>query len=246
MAASVAVLGNIVKGALRHDAIRIERGSTANLASSSTNAALIRRLPPPELAAACQHQHHEQQLLSTHLHRRATEPAATRSATLLPDQPERAAEALVQDLTLPALQRAIYDDVCSVSRTLSAALPRLRGRGLRAKLEVITRQSCPRFHADSVGVRCLCTYEGPGTWVVANRFVKRKWSLDGTVAVVAVDEAAAEQVQAWDLLYLKGNAFPGLYGMGAVHKSPEGASEASPRLLLTIDDTPSCSCCSHP
>jgi len=77
----------------------------------------------------------------------------------------------VQDLTLPALQRAIYDDVCSVSRTLSAALPRLRGRGLRAKLEVITRQSCPRFHADSVGVRCLCTYEGPGTWVVANRCV---------------------------------------------------------------------------
>jgi hypothetical protein len=42
----------------------------------------------------------------------------------------------------------------------------------------------------------------------------------------------------------QGNAFPGLYGMGAVHKSPEGASEESPRLLLTVDDvTEPCACC---
>jgi hypothetical protein len=33
--------------------------------------------------------------------------------------------------------------------------------------------------------------------------------------------------------------------MGAVHKSPPGASPAAPRLLLTVDDVtePPCGCC---
>lgn len=39
---------------------------------------------------------------------------------------------------------------------------------VRAKLEVVETQSCPRWHADHVGVRLLVTYVGPGTCFIAN------------------------------------------------------------------------------
>ena len=37
------------------------------------------------------------------------------------------------------------------------------------KLEVIADTPCPRWHADHVGLRCLCTYIGEGTWWIENR-----------------------------------------------------------------------------
>ncbi len=165
----------------------------------------------------------------------------------------------MQDIADPELQRAVYDDVIWISRTLFSAWEQQhkqqqrkqqwtqrrqtqqqpsRPAELRAKLEVITRQSCPRWHADTLGVRALVTYQGPGTLFVRNRcawmgahparciqrralriswasdmqyyhhlpprrHVRRKWGLDGSVSVVSVDEAAAEQAQPWDILFLK-------------------------------------------
>ncbi|KAL3139461.1 hypothetical protein ABBQ38_003791 [Trebouxia sp. C0009 RCD-2024] len=47
-------------------------------------------------------------------------------------------------------------------------------------------------------------------------------------------ERDTHQAGEWDIVVLKGNAFPGNEGYGAVHKSP-AASEESPRLLLTLD-----------
>lgn len=44
------------------------------------------------------------------------------------------------------------------------------------------------------------------------------------------------------MLLLKGHAWPGNYGLGAVHRSPDvgeppgGGGDAGPRLLLTVDD----------
>ena len=35
---------------------------------------------------------------------------------------------------------------------------------VEASLELIKGVTCPRFHADSVEVRCLCTLCGPGAW----------------------------------------------------------------------------------
>lgn len=40
---------------------------------------------------------------------------------------------------------------------------------LHIKLEVLGHSPCPRWHADHVAARLLCTYTGPGTWYVDNR-----------------------------------------------------------------------------
>lgn len=219
-----------LKGAFLHDQVGISRAAGPDeLRSTATNICRVRRAPPDALIG------------------RPLAPAVTKAptaATVLRERLEEAAELLVQDVHLPELQQAIHDDVILISKQLFDSLgPAVKG-GLRAKLEVISQQSCPRWHADTVGIRCLCTYEGPGTMFAPNRRVRRHWAPDGGVAVLSVDESEAEQVDPWDLLYLKGNAFPGLFGMGAVHKSPEGASTEMPRLLLTVDDVlKNCSCC---
>ena len=48
---------------------------------------------------------------------------------------------------------------------------------------------------------------------VACRFVRRRYNpLTGDVSIAGVDEQHGVQTAAGDLLFLKGNAFPGLYG----------------------------------
>lgn len=63
--------------------------------------------------------------------------------------------------------------VCRASSSSSGADGGGGGGGgellLRAKLELITAQPCPRWHADTVGIRCLCTYEGAVTLYVPNK-----------------------------------------------------------------------------
>ncbi len=73
--------------------------------------------------------------------------------------------------------------------------------------------------------------------VLCIRHVKRRWLWggEGGVAVASVQEQHARQAGCGDLLLLKGHAFPGNYGLGAVHKSP-GVPPGGRRLLLTIDD----------
>jgi hypothetical protein len=129
------------------------------------------------------------------------------------------------------------------ARQTSPPPPRQQQQQLRAKLELIAATTCPNWHADTVGARALVTYAGPGTLLVPNSAARRKWALDGTAAVAGVDEAQAVQAAPFDALYLKGGAAAGMHGMGAVHKSPAGASVGEPRLLLTVDDVPLCACC---
>jgi hypothetical protein len=45
----------------------------------------------------------------------------------------------------------------------------------------VRNTSCPKWHADTVRLRLLCTYAGPGTWFVANR-CGRGWAATGRVA----------------------------------------------------------------
>lgn len=58
----------------------------------------------------------------------------------------------------------------------------------------------------------------PGCLLVFNAsshcsFVRRRYNpLSGDVSVAGVDEAHGVQTAAGDLLFLKGNAFPGLFG----------------------------------
>ncbi|MBM4380054.1 MAG: DUF1826 domain-containing protein [Deltaproteobacteria bacterium] len=99
---------------------------------------------------------------------------------------------------------------------------------------------CPRFHVDRVTLRAVCTYEGRGTEFAAEDSVDRRRL--GHLAGGVADEdsgllrspGAVHVAPAGDLLFLKGEAWPGNAGRGAVHRSP-GADAASPRLVMTLD-----------
>lgn len=208
---------------LLHDSLRIST-TLSDLTSPRHNAVHIQRQAPP-----LQHAN----LLLRSAHTAMAVPVA---------KPASAAEALVVDVADSVLQQAIFRDVCFIAQHLGEALHLDR---VTAKLELVFGQNCPKFHAEHVGMRCLCTYAGPGTQFVANRHVRRKW--DPWHSVVSVEEAHMQQAEPWDLLFLKGHKYPGMNGLGAVHRSPPGASVQAPRLVLTLDDTEprSCLCDNH-
>ncbi len=97
---------------------------------------------------------------------------------------------------------------------------------------------CPRFHVDRVAVRLVCAYAGPGTEWLDGRDVDR--SKLGHAAGGLPDEASGllrEGAKVWraapfDLVLLKGEAWPGNEGRGAVHRSPPFWGR---RVVLTLD-----------
>jgi hypothetical protein len=66
----------------------------------------------------------------------------------------------------PDLQQQLQQDLSQAVQLVSSTL---QLDHVHAKLQIIEQQSCPNWHADTVGMRLLCTYAGPGTWYIANK-----------------------------------------------------------------------------
>lgn len=105
---------------------------------------------------------------------------------------------------------------------------------LRVQLSTVTTRKCPRFHVDAVGVRLLCTYAGPGTEWIDERALDRE-----RLRTCPADEAPlrpgsrVRQLRPFDVVLMKGTAWPGNARFGAVHRSPEVSGP--PRLVFTLD-----------
>ncbi|MFK7742318.1 MAG: DUF1826 domain-containing protein [Planctomycetota bacterium] len=99
--------------------------------------------------------------------------------------------------------------------------------------------TCPRFHVDRVGIRMLVTYVGPGTEWLPDEHVDRRWL--GSAGMDLPDDenglmrpgAMVQQVSPFDVVLLKGEAWPGAEDFGAVHRSPDPTGQA--RVLLRVD-----------
>jgi len=99
---------------------------------------------------------------------------------------------------------------------------------------------CPRFHVDRVLVRLCTTYSGAGTEYLADADADRR--LLGFAAGGKPDEtsglllegATTARAPSGAIVVLKGEAWPGNAGRGAIHRSPAASSD-SPRLVLTLD-----------
>jgi len=132
--------------------------------------------------------------------------------TFLPAEPERA---------------ALIDDV-SLLREIICELLGCPAVGLRfARLD---HAMCPGWHIDRVGIRLICTYQGPGTqWlddqVAGHRDLRR----------VRMANGAFIQAASGEVVLLKGALWQGNEQLGAVHRSPEIATGASTRMLVTLD-----------
>lgn len=143
-----------------------------------------------------------------HGFRVVTTPGDRSLAAHLPDLPGR--DALTHDL---AFLTELHADLLGCPRV-----------GVR--LEITSQAMCPRFHTDRVGLRMLCTYRGPGTeWIDPAHD-------DPGAAITRNDIRRAAP---FDVVLLKGEAWPGNEAHGAIHRSPDVGAGAVPRVLAAID-----------
>ncbi len=118
---------------------------------------------------------------------------------------------------------------------VAAAYGRLVGDvPLRVQLSTIESRKCPRFHVDSVAVRLLCTYAGPGTEWIDEAHLDREHlrQCDADHAPLRPG-GAVQQLASFEVALMKGSAFSGNGRFGLVHRSP--AVTGARRLVLTLD-----------
>ncbi|MBK6697972.1 MAG: DUF1826 domain-containing protein [Myxococcales bacterium] len=120
-------------------------------------------------------------------------------------------------------------------------LAELTGCGLVGfRLVRLDAAMCPRFHVDKLTVRVVCAFAGNGTEYVAEHDVDRRWlghaasGLDDEASGLLRTGARIRRAGTGDVVLLKGEAWPGNAGRGAVHRSPSATSTA-PRLVMTLD-----------
>lgn len=108
------------------------------------------------------------------------------------------------------------------------------------RLKTLDRQMCPRFHVDRVGIRLVSTYAGPGTeWLPGSGVEPKGLGRPLTGAERDGDPARRRGAQVLaagplDVVLMKGELWPGLAALPAVHRSPIVPAEQT-RLVLTLD-----------
>jgi hypothetical protein len=111
---------------------------------------------------------------------------------------------------------------------------------LSASLTLTRSDECPRFHVDWVELRLLLTYVGPGAEWVRNSAVHREAlrresdDMARANAAIVTDPSAIRRAQPGDVLLLKGEAYPGNQGRGAVHRSPPIKGTGMHRLVFKL------------
>jgi len=139
-------------------------------------------------------------------------PAAQPMLECLPEGAGRAS--LIEDLTL---LREIMTELLWCDEV-----------GLR--LARMGHAMCPGWHMDRTGIRLVCTYQGPGTQWLHDQGSDRRNLGDSRI-----QEAAAVEAATGEIVLLKGSLWQGNDAFGAVHRSPELASDAPLRTLVTLD-----------
>lgn len=109
---------------------------------------------------------------------------------------------------------------------------------LGLRITVTRGAMCPRFHVDRVGMRLVCTYQGPGTeWldhgdVNRSRIGHAAGGLPDAESGLIRSGALIKQTSPFEVGLFKGERWEGNTGRGAVHRSPSGGAR---RVLLTLE-----------
>lgn len=120
---------------------------------------------------------------------------------------------------------------------------------LRLRFERVEDDGCALFHVDTLPLRMLCTYAGPGTQWLEETNVRRDQlgsrgrSLMEANAAIVIDPEEIRTVPAWHVIAFKGRLWGGHgYSDGLVHRSAPVRHENDFRLRLTLDWSDSCNC----
>jgi hypothetical protein len=120
-----------------------------------------------------------------------------------------------------SLHGALVSDIALLARYFCEAL---RLDRFEVRLEIVTTDSCRKFHADYVSARLITTYVGPGT----------EW-LDGADARRVAEGAQPRQINRLDTGDV--GIFKGKLATlsPAIHRSPPIAGTGEQRLLLVLN-----------
>lgn len=106
---------------------------------------------------------------------------------------------------------------------------------VQLRLDNLAGDGCRFFHADHVGLRLLCTYQGAGTHWLPDDAVARSALGRGENDAVLSDPRRIRKLGTGHVGLLKGEDWPGNRGRGLVHRSPPADPSGAPRLLLCLD-----------
>jgi hypothetical protein len=116
----------------------------------------------------------------------------------------------------------------------------------RVRLERVEDDGCALFHADTLRLRMLCTYAGPGTEWIENdnarydQLGSRGRSIHEANRAIVVDEAKIRHIAPWHVA-----VFSGLLRddtLPLIHRSAPVRSEKDYRIRLCLDLPRSCGC----
>lgn len=124
--------------------------------------------------------------------------------------------------------RASLIDDLSLLREIVCELLGCAAVGLR--LARVGRAMCPGWHVDRVGIRLVCTYQGPGTQWIDDQNVERRDLQSGRRG-----EGAFIQAVPGEIVLLKGTLWQDNDAFGAIHRSPGLGSSAPLRTMITLD-----------
>ena len=108
------------------------------------------------------------------------------------------------------------------------------------RINTINHPMCPRFHVDNVKCRLVSTYFGPGMQWLPNNSVNRSklglinHGIDDEKSGVFESKNDIKQLDLGDVAFLKGDAWSGNAGLGAVHRSPHSQKNYK-RMYVRID-----------
>ncbi|KAK3262223.1 hypothetical protein CYMTET_28907 [Cymbomonas tetramitiformis] len=142
------------------------------------------------------------------------------------------------------------DAFCQELTALVQNYGKLTGQRLAKVSVTLTRETtCSRLHIDHCGLRAMCTYHGLGTeWLgdeLLNRLIAMSlrdggnWLSDFLKTLVS--PSSMVQAAEGDVVFLKGNKWPGNQGKAIVHRSPDMANASSIgvdpwRMVIKVDD----------
>ena len=110
-----------------------------------------------------------------------------------------------------------------------------RARFYHLRFEKTETDACRLFHTDLTAIRLLCTYKGPGTQYLKSEDVLRAGLGGGCNEKIVRPGGSVHSLETGDVALLKGDAYPGEFGNGVVHRSPTIEGLGLVRWVLRID-----------
>lgn len=133
----------------------------------------------------------------------------------------------------PGYKMKFIQDVVNVSQVFFEITG---AEKIRLVLKIVSDDACRKFHTDGYDLRLLCTYRGPGTEWIEDRYVNRDRLIHGSNEQIVRDLSKVQRTEAFEVSVLKGEHSKSMQRAGIVHRSPplEGLTDVR-RLLLRLD-----------